>query len=76
MLSADRRATAASHFVSPGSARLTDLGIEHVVAQATVGCIIVFHDPDGTESHLYSRKPGEVDMAGTPRRGRVLAVSG
>ena len=55
---------------------MTDLGIEHVVAQATVGWIIVFHDPDGTESHLYSRKPGEVDMAGTPRRGRVLAVSG
>jgi catechol 2,3-dioxygenase-like lactoylglutathione lyase family enzyme len=61
--------------VDAWSAKLTDLGIEHEVAQATVGWILVFHDPDGTEIHFYSLEPREVGMAAGSRQGRPVAAS-
>jgi catechol 2,3-dioxygenase-like lactoylglutathione lyase family enzyme len=55
------------------SSRLDDLGIAHEVAMATVGWIIVFHDPDGLEIHLYSRERHGEDTSGLAGRGRPAA---
>jgi predicted enzyme related to lactoylglutathione lyase len=50
---------------------LTTLGIEHQLVLATIGWLVIFHDPDGLEIHLYSRESHGEDLAGTPGRGRV-----
>ncbi|MFI5709310.1 VOC family protein [Kribbella sp. NPDC051620] len=52
---------------------LTALGIEHRLIMATIGWLVVFHDPDGLEIHLYSRESHGQDLAGTPGRGRAVA---
>ncbi len=36
--------------------RLDGLGISHTVRPGTIGRVVVFHDPDGLEIHLYSRR--------------------
>jgi len=40
------------------------------VIDATVGWLLVFHDPDGTEIHLYSMERHGLDPTGRPRTGR------
>jgi catechol 2,3-dioxygenase-like lactoylglutathione lyase family enzyme len=59
--------------VDTWAAKLTRLGIEHQVALATIGWIVVFHDPDGLEIHLYSRERHGEDMSATAGRGRALS---
>lgn len=60
--------------VEAWAARLDDLGIEHSpVIDATVGWILVLHDPDGIELHLYTRERHGIDQAG--RRGYGRAVT-
>ncbi|GAA0958421.1 VOC family protein [Kribbella koreensis] len=51
-------------------AHLTALGIEHQLVLATIGWLVIFHDPDGLEIHLYSRERHGKELAGTPGRGR------
>jgi hypothetical protein len=53
------------------SERMRDQGIEHRVVDGTIGQVLVFHDPDGTEIHLYSRQRPAVDNAGKPGVGRA-----
>jgi catechol 2,3-dioxygenase-like lactoylglutathione lyase family enzyme len=48
--------------------RFTDAGVAHAVRQGTIGSVVVFHDPDGLEIHLYSRE--HAIGAGTPGVGR------
>ena len=60
--------------VDAWAARLTSLGIEHQVALATIGWVVIFHDPDGLEIHLYSREHHGEEMAGTTGRGRAVAT--
>ena len=55
---------------------LTALGIEHQSVLATIGWIVIFHDPDGLEIHLYSRESHGQDMSAEPGRGRPAAMSG
>lgn len=53
--------------------RLDQLGIEHSpVIDASVGWLLVFHDPDGIEIHLYSRERHGIDQTGRPGYGRVV----
>jgi len=40
------------------------------VVQATIGWMVLFHDPDGLEFHLYSRDRGDLDNSGKPGFGR------
>jgi catechol 2,3-dioxygenase-like lactoylglutathione lyase family enzyme len=54
---------------------LTALGIEHQLVLATIGWLVIFHDPDGLEIHLYSRAGHGQDLAGAPGHGRVPAGS-
>ncbi|MGH3611600.1 MAG: VOC family protein [Pseudonocardia sp.] len=49
---------------------LDELGIVHTVELATIGWVVVFHDPDGLEIHLYSREQHGQDMSDQPGRGR------
>jgi catechol 2,3-dioxygenase-like lactoylglutathione lyase family enzyme len=53
------------------AAHLDELGVEHSgVQNASIGWILVFHDPDGTEIHLYSFAAHGIDtskMAGHAR---------
>jgi catechol 2,3-dioxygenase-like lactoylglutathione lyase family enzyme len=57
------------------AARLDDLGVEHSpVIEATIGWIVVFHDPDGIELHLYSRQHHHADHAGRRGYGRPVAA--
>jgi catechol 2,3-dioxygenase-like lactoylglutathione lyase family enzyme len=57
-------------------ARLDERGIEHSpVIDATVGWLVVFHDPDGTELHLYSVERHGLDQSGRPMRGRMVATA-
>jgi catechol 2,3-dioxygenase-like lactoylglutathione lyase family enzyme len=52
-------------------AHLDGLGIPHSpVIDATVGWIVVFHDPDGTEIHLYSFAAHGIDQTGREGYGR------
>ena len=54
--------------------RLDELGVEHSpVIDASVGWIVVFHDPDGTEIHLYSFAAHGVDHSA--RAGHARPVS-
>ena len=41
-----------------------------LVVQATIGWMVLFHDPDGLEIHLYSRDRGDLDNSGKPSFGR------
>lgn len=63
--------------VEAWAVRLDELGVEHSpVIEATIGWIIVLHDPDGIELHLYSRQRHGIDTAGRPGYGRPVAASG
>ncbi|MGD9528379.1 VOC family protein [Pseudonocardia sp.] len=58
--------------VTAWTRRLADAGIAHSVRQGTIGRVVVFHDPDGLEIHLYSRE--HAIGAGTPGvGGRAVA---
>jgi catechol 2,3-dioxygenase-like lactoylglutathione lyase family enzyme len=53
--------------------RLDQLGVAHSpVIDATLGWLLVFHDPDGTEIHLYSMERHGIDPAGRPHTGRPV----
>jgi catechol 2,3-dioxygenase-like lactoylglutathione lyase family enzyme len=54
-------------------ARLDELGVDHSpVIDATVGWLVVFHDPDGTEIHLYTMERHGLDPVGRPHTGRPV----
>lgn len=55
-------------------ARLDELGVDHSpVIEATIGWILVLHDPDGTELHLYTvQRHARADVE-RPGRGRLVA---
>jgi catechol 2,3-dioxygenase-like lactoylglutathione lyase family enzyme len=56
------------------AARLDELGIEHSpTIDATVGWLLVFHDPDGIEIHLYSQERHGIDQTGRPGYGQAVA---
>lgn len=56
------------------AAKLDDLGIEHSpVIEATIGWIVSFHDPDGTEMRLYSWEGPVQDHVGEPGYPRHMA---
>lgn len=61
--------------VEAWAARLDELGVEHSpVIEASIGWIIVLHDPDGIELHLYSRERHGVPTAGRPGYGRPVVT--
>ncbi|HLL66960.1 MAG TPA: VOC family protein [Micromonosporaceae bacterium] len=52
---------------------LDRLGIEHSpVITASIGYLLIFHDPDGTAIHLYTLEPHNIDQSGRPERGRPV----
>jgi catechol 2,3-dioxygenase-like lactoylglutathione lyase family enzyme len=54
------------------AAHLDVLGVEHSpVIDATIGWILVFHDPDGTEIHLYSFAAHGIDQSGRKGYGHA-----
>ena len=57
------------------SRHLAELRIEHQVALATIGWVIVFRDPDGLEIHLYSREGHGRAMTGAHGRGRAVSAA-
>lgn len=58
------------------AARLDDLGVDRSpVIEATIGWIVVLHDPDGIELHLYSREGHGEDRADRAGFGRPVATS-
>ena len=52
------------------AAHLEGLGVPHQVVEATIGWMLLFHDPDGLEIHLYSRTRSDVDNSGRSGFGR------
>lgn len=61
--------------VEAWAARLDQLGVEHSpVIEATIGWIVVLHDPDGIELHLYTRQPHQIDTTGRRGAGRPVAT--
>lgn len=58
--------------VDAWSAKLAALGVAHKVELATIGRIVIFHDPDGLELHLYSVERHGQDMSDRPGRGRAV----
>jgi len=53
---------------------LDDLGIPHSpVIDASLGWLLVFHDPDGIEHHLYTRSTHGIDQDGRSGYGRVVS---
>lgn len=53
------------------AAQLDTLGVPHSpVIDATVGWLLVLHDPDGHEIHLYSEAEHGIDQAGRSGYGR------
>jgi catechol 2,3-dioxygenase-like lactoylglutathione lyase family enzyme len=59
--------------VDAWAAHLDGLGVPHRVVEATIGWMLLFHDPDGLEIHLYSRDRADLDNAGKPGYGRPVA---
>jgi catechol 2,3-dioxygenase-like lactoylglutathione lyase family enzyme len=56
--------------------RLDALDIAHSpVIDATIGWLVVFQDPDGTDIHLYSVERHGLDQTGKARRGRAAATA-
>ena len=54
---------------------LDELGIDHSpVIDATVGWIVNFHDPDGTNIRLYSFASHGIDRTGQPGYGQPVRV--
>lgn len=57
--------------------RLDSLGIEHSpVIDASIGWLIVFHDPDGIEIHLYTLTAHGIDQTGRPGYGTIADPEG
>jgi len=57
------------------AAWLDSVGVDHSpVIDATVGWIVSFHDPDGTEIKLYSFATHDIDQSGRPGYGRPVRV--
>lgn len=56
--------------VDAWAAHLAGLGVPHRVVEATLGWMLMFHDPDGLEIHLYSRDRSDLDNAGRSGFGR------
>lgn len=55
------------------AAALTEAGVVHEgPLDATIGWMIVLHDPDGHELHLYSRQRHGLDHAGRTGFGRPV----
>ena len=55
-------------------ARLDELGIDHSpLIDATIGWLLVLHDPDGIELHLYTSERHGIDQSGRPGYGRAVA---
>lgn len=54
---------------------LTMLGIEYQLVLATIGWLVIFHDPDGLEIHLYSREGHGQDMSGVAGHGRPVGAA-
>lgn len=55
------------------AAHLDGLGIEHSpVIDATIGWMIVFHDPDGTEHHLYTLASHGIDHGDQAGYGQAV----
>ena len=54
---------------------LTKLGIEYRLVLATIGWLVIFHDPDGLEIHLYSRETHGQDMSNESGRGRSVGAA-
>jgi catechol 2,3-dioxygenase-like lactoylglutathione lyase family enzyme len=52
------------------AAKLDGLDVPYEVGLGTIGWVLVFHDPDGLEIHLYSREHHGSDVAGTAGHGR------
>lgn len=58
------------------AAHLDALEVEHSpVIDATIGWMIVFHDPDGTEHHLYTFAEHGIDHGDDPRAGRKVSAT-
>jgi catechol 2,3-dioxygenase-like lactoylglutathione lyase family enzyme len=56
--------------VDAWAAHLDALDVPNEVVEATIGWMVLFHDPDGLEIHLYSRDRGDLDNSGRPGYGR------
>lgn len=55
--------------------RLDEIGIEHSpIIDATRGWIVVFHDPDGLELHLYTEEMHHIDQSSRPGYGRPVRI--
>lgn len=54
------------------SGRFDALGVANQVVEATIGWMVLFHDPDGPEIHLYSRDRGDLDNSGRSGYGRPV----
>lgn len=55
--------------------RLDELEIDHsVIIDATIGYLLILHDPDGIEVHLYTRERHGIDHVGRVGFGRPTAV--
>lgn len=58
-------------------ARLDELRIPHSpIIEATLGWLMVFHDPDATELHLYSVEEHGIDHSGPRGYGRPVVTEG
>jgi catechol 2,3-dioxygenase-like lactoylglutathione lyase family enzyme len=55
------------------SRRLTAQDVAHTVERGTIGWVLVLHDPDGLEIHLYSRERHGVETDGAAGTGRAVA---
>jgi catechol 2,3-dioxygenase-like lactoylglutathione lyase family enzyme len=61
------------HAIEEWVAHLDALGVPHSpVIDATVGWLLVVHDPDGHEIHLYSEERHGIDQSGRPGYGRTV----
>ncbi len=58
--------------VDAWAAHLDGLGVANQVVEATIGWMVLLHDPDGLEIHLYSRDRSDLDNSGRPGHGRTV----
>ncbi|GAA2896752.1 VOC family protein [Pseudonocardia halophobica] len=55
-------------------AHLDEQGAEHSpIVEASVGWLVVVHDPDGHEHHLYTDQRHGIDQSGRAGYGRAVA---
>jgi catechol 2,3-dioxygenase-like lactoylglutathione lyase family enzyme len=61
--------------VEAWAAQLDELGVDHSpLIDATLGWMLVLHDPDGIELHLYSQQRHGIDQSHRPGYGRPVAA--